>query len=494
MNYVDTIEQLNREIRVGRSKNAKAKLQSLPLKSVPRRHRVDLANLCWRCGLPDLGLKFLAPVILSEQAQTRKDASDQENLEYSVLLQKVGSVSEALKRLQSIDSQRYPKVNLYRAFCHFSQWRYSDSVTPLETYLGSSQITQREALIGKVNLLSALIGADRLDDARKFLMSVQADFDPEADPQLTGNLYELTGQLEIFTQNYELARKALDQAKTYLSNDTSFGSLFVDKWLSFLDAHKNKSVEPLLRFKEIAAASGHSELMRDLDMLQLKIQFAPSLFNRLIYGSPHIGYRKRALRFLNRVEPLDDSCILSGNSSSILDLYFGCRDQEILFKQGKDIHRVLYALSCDMYRPISLAGLHEKMEPGEFFNIFSTPNKIHQLIHRARKEVTKKNLGLKIKETLHSYSMDTTQESLRYHIKKQMPVDLQIQLEFAKVYFESRGFKSQELCQLLKISKSTGQRILSYGSDKKLIQSNRIGKMIVYRFEKNTSKNQTLAA
>ena len=484
MDYSSFVDQLNQEVSSGNSFIVQKKLKSLNLKQVPRRFRVPLANLSWRSGIPYWGMKLMAPVMMSEQAQARDDATAIEQIEYSLLLQKIGSISEALLRLSKINSEKNPKTLLYRAFCHFSLWESDQAGPVLEKYINENSLSLNDQLVGEVNLLAAYIGAQQFEKATELSNSLQESLKTNQKTKLLGNVFELKAQIDIYNNDLKSAENNLEQSRLYLLNDTSASSLFLKKWSAYLEAYKVNDVEPLLRFKKEAQKAQHSETLRDVDMLLLKINFDKKLFKRLIYGTPYESFHNRAKAFLGIDLPFQETEQL-GESQNILNLQKGTLNEKAIINPGKDIHKLLYTLCSDLYRPWSLGALHEKLWPDEYFNVFSSPNKIHQLVHRTKSLIKDNKLKLKIESSELTYSMNTEKQSLILDLNKKTPDFNEFLLEKIKNHFSEEEFTSKDVRKEFNYSKSSLQRFFQWCEDENRLIVKKSGKVFYYQFQNN---------
>src|SRR4051812_31916927 len=106
MNYQEFIQDCDRDLKAGQVGSVIKRLKTINTAKIPREFRLPLANLCGRCNLRNFGLR-----ILSLQAKAKwngvdsEAATPQEMAEYANLLMKIGSVREALKTLDTLNSK-----------------------------------------------------------------------------------------------------------------------------------------------------------------------------------------------------------------------------------------------------------------------------------------------------------------------------------------------------------------------------------------------------
>ena len=63
---------------------------------------------------------------------------------------------------------------------------------------------------------------------------------------------------------------------------------------------------------------------------------------------------------------------------------------------GSKLHQVFGALLKDFYRPVRLGGLFAELFPGESFNAFSSPDRVYQLLYRARAWLKRTGAGVEL--------------------------------------------------------------------------------------------------
>lgn len=110
------------------------------------------------------------------------------------------------------------------------------------------------------------------------------------------------------------------------------------------------------------------ESLREADYFELKIAFNDGLFRALIAGTPHAAYRARVANDLGRA--------WTPSSSS--------RFRRLSIPPRGQIAAVVKALPRDRYSPPGIGALFAEIFPQEHFNVFTSPNRVHQLLFRAR--------------------------------------------------------------------------------------------------------------
>jgi hypothetical protein len=479
-------------IRAGNIQLAVKALLEINAAQVPRRYRLPLANLCRRTGLVNLGLKLLTPVVRPRGFERRAldRATHEERAEFAVLLQRMGSVQEALQILASIPRATVPEASLYASFCHFNLWQYREAIPHLEEFIASKPLPYM-ALVAKVNLCAALIDVQDFARAKDLLSEVQANAEGLGARRLRANALEMWAQIHVHEGALSDGLLKLNEASDLLSAPTTFDQLFVLKWKAIVEALRSGSIEPLVKFSAAAREHGESEAVRETDLFQLIIKFDPERFNHLYFGTPFAAYRERILRSVNqtRIEP---RYLYGSYSSSWLDLEGGDLHGggESLPLNSKTLG-VFRSLLKDFYRPQPIGAVFAELFPGEHFDIFSSPARVRQAIYRARLWIQENNLPVGIRHRRGRYSVDLSGD-----FAFQIPVDrlavsvldrqiAQLQTAFAAL----SGFTSVDARRVLAVSRATCTRIL-----KNAVESGRLKKFgastsTVYYFNEGSQTN-----
>lgn len=363
----DQLQRCEEAVRAGQTSVAAALLTAIPAKEIPRELLRQAANLCRRVGKVSLGLRILTPIIRPQKLNDRP-ATPQEIAEYAVLLQRAGSVIEALQLLESLRGNGPHETYLYRAYCNFARWDYASAVPELETYL-AGDLAPYARTVGEVNLASALIGAQQDSRALELLENLIANTGNAL--RLRGNCLEMSAQLRIRAGDLDLAAQELDAAAEILTG--GLDRLFIQKWRSFISALRSGDIQSLIETREQAIALRHFETVRDVDHLILRIRFDEGRFEHLYFGTPSVGYREKIVESLRR-RPGKDHLIIGDPSA-----------EPVEFAGTDKVGQVLGLIARDLYRPIQLGSLFAELFPEEHFDIFHSPDRVHQLIRRARR-------------------------------------------------------------------------------------------------------------
>lgn len=370
------------DIREGRANRAQEKLKSVGMAAVPKAARLPLANLCRRAGLFSQGLKALVRTIRSEDA--RPTAA--ELAEYAVLLQRSGAPEEALQILEGLDPRSVPEALLYRAFCLFNLWDYESAVAPLRLYL-DFPLSEYSALVGRVNLAAALVMTGHLDGAELLIRQNLETASAQNATRLRANCLELLAQVQVHRGELAGARRVATEARILLGEVGTLESLFARKWEAVATALATGDTRHMDGIRSLALRLGDWETVREADFFALKVRYDPSVFRHLYYGTPFLPYRRRLIRAFGDHDLSGQKFLIgAGGSAPTLDLATG----ETTFgtgtiNAGKKIHLCLHALLRDAYRPANICSLFSRLYPDEYYNPFTSPTRVQQLLRRTRR-------------------------------------------------------------------------------------------------------------
>lgn len=470
--YKSLVSDCDVEIRAGRTHQVAKLLAALNATKVPREWRLPLAEICRRAGLYSLGLTLLRHLVNVERGTGHlQQATHAELAEYSVLLMRIGAVGEALERLQGVDSNHVPDVLLYRAFGQFYRWEFAGAAQDLEEYL-RKPLPDYSRLIGKVNLAHAYVESRCFGPARDLLEENIQEAGIKGHFLLQSNCLAMRAQVDLWEGKLADARTTFEQASQLVpSNSKAAG--FIGKWRLILQALESRSALTLEDLRVAARKTKDWESLREADLFSLKINFENTRFLHLVFGTPFSGYRQRICTELGYL-PDRSIYILGPKASPRLDLRTGEIDGIPTRNQGRKCHQLIEVLLRDFYAPMRLGGVFHELFPGEYFDIGSSPNRVHQILHRTRLWIREMDIPISITENEGFFALELTGKfSFRVPIERE-PVDpLTLRLEqISRLFPDEAEFSAKDVQSRLNVSKSTVRHILNFG-----IQSGRILRM-----------------
>jgi len=477
MDYRGLIQQADQYIREGQAQKTADLFAPLSYREIPRRWRLPLADIARRSGLISAGLKILSPAIVTKIAADQP--TDAEKCGYAALLQKNGSVKEALKWLASVDEKNNPEANLYKAFCLFSRWEYEAAVDVLQTYVEHAT-GPYPRLVGRLNLAAALVTTRSMERALSEITQILKDAPQLGAPRLAYNALELRSQVHLHSGDFKEAEKDIQKAASAIGREQTSDQLFVEKWTAIITASRDKNSAPLEAFRKRAVARAHWESVREADLYLLKVKFNSSRFNHIFFGTPFPAYRQRIISELGITAPLPKSFCLKG-SGPVLDISGSQSPLPEAMASGGNLHRLLLILFKDLYQPARLGTLFAELFPGEYFNPYSSPNRVHQALRRLRRATEKSGFELSIEESNGGYKV---RHSCPIRLGQGQPETDTRRLALQKLSAVTghSAFTSSQAQAQLGLSESTALRLLRWGVSHRLLSHSGKGRATRYSF------------
>lgn len=333
-------------------------------------------------------------------------------------------IPEAVAMLSGIDRRVYPEVSQYLAFCHMNQWNYEEAIPLLKTYLGSGPDPYK-ALVTEVNLASALVLTNRYDEAVPFVERGIAAREGKNYSRLLANWRELRAQIFLAQDKDKECGREISRALALIGGQSTNDQLYLLKWLAVLEARGLKSPEPLLRFREEALGRNDFECVREADLQVLKIEFTQQRFRHLIFGTPWKYFRRRA--------------------------------------------------------PQRVGALFSQLFSGEHYHYLHSPNRVHQLIWRARGWIKSQGLPMTISEREGRFSLQIDSGFGIYVALERAPVtDEDLRLDKLRDSLPPI-FSARDAQQVLQASEPTVRRLIQSALKEGKLQKLRAGSRITYK-------------
>lgn len=453
-------EQFEIALRAGQVYNVAKALNELNIKSVPRHWRLPLANICRRAGLVSLGLRLLEPVLRVNGAFHR-GVTPGEMAEYAVLLQRSGVVGEALRILSRLDVKSAPEALLYKAYCYFNVWDYHASIAPLEAYMQTG-ISGYTLAVGQVNLAGAYLTVGDSARAKDLIDQLTAACKANGYTRLLANCHEMKAQWHFHENRLSEAKVCLNDALDILKKAQTLDQLFASKWYAAIAARESGSTLPLRVFREEASRRDDPESVREADLLALQIEFGREAFDHLYFGTPFEAYRARARMLLGH-SPRSAVYLLGEEGMPEFDLVSGEIAGHGTIPPGSKIHQLFDVLFRDFYRPYSVGSLFSELFPGEHFDIEHAPDRIHQLLRRARIFLKAANVPLVIRSEAGKFrAVIDGRLSVRIPLERELPSQNQILIRKLNSLFSEKIFTANEARQALDLSAAGFKRLASW--------------------------------
>ena len=489
--YQLKFESIESDIRSGRSSDAKNKLNNLNTKKIPRAYVEKFANLSYRSNLPNVSLRILGNYI-GDRAGLNTSLSGDEIAEYAISLSRLGANHEANRWLNSLETFNSPKTLLYKSFIHITQWEYDQALPYFEKYLGLKEITEYQALVAKTNMVACMIFIGKLEQAEQLLNELIQTNKEQNNELLLTNAYELMSQVKIGTKDYKQAKDFVEKGLSLCRNTESRAEIYLNKWDCVLTLRQNSdqdTIERLLNIKQLSLKKSIWENVRECDFYLSEFQQNNDLFHYVYFGTPHKSYREYLLK--KRIKPiqLNNSIEFSlgskeSNDTEIfnIDTLNFNNSKKPIFKFSSLNNSLLKTLTADFYNPQRIGSIFSQIYPGEFYDPFTSPDRVHQAIRRFRKDLKKHNFDMKVEFESGGYLLKT---GSTLKLKKSLsPIhenhDSYLLSKLKKEFGENH-FSLKQAREHLKLSKTKVHYLLKPVVNNEIIQTGK-GPATKYKF------------
>ncbi|MFL5812966.1 MAG: hypothetical protein ACJ763_05265 [Bdellovibrionia bacterium] len=410
------IKALDEEIRSGRARLARPVLvewlKTDAHRLLNRPDRVEVGSLCRRLGLFTWSVRLLNPWVRPKARAQANVALPEEIAEYAASLSFLGADREALTLLREVDTNKTPQALLFAAFAHFSRWKYEQAIPDLEKYVSHPSLTDYARIIGQVNLAAALIFCERWTDVQALLEGLIENTRRNNYSLLLGTSLMISAQHWIGVEDFERARKDLEQASALSESIDGMDLLLIEKWKAILDLARdgNSRSEPLLKIQAKARELREWETVRDCDFHLARYTQDLQLGRHLYFGTPFDAYRARLIQKLRISEPeaterFEWQIGSRGNEFQVDVVSGESSTRNTSLKFGQVPQRLLALLVSDFYRPHRIATLHADLFPDRHYHPLHSPAVLRQAILRLRKWLSESKIPLQIEEDQSTYRL-----------------------------------------------------------------------------------------
>lgn len=487
----EAVDELERLLKEGKAAAARAKITALRRGRVPRELLAPLAQLAWRAGIPEQGLRLLGKCVRPPDGSP-SNATGPELLEYAACLCKAGSFQEALPILDGIDPDRFPRAHFYRAFPYIYSWNYEAAIPLLERYLRSPSLTPYDVLVGKVNLAEALLFVGRGKKADYLLRELLRTASQRKLTLLLSRVLELSAERFIAGKDWTHASRFLAESRKQTSDRGSYENLVMEK-LEALMALREKREGAIARMEAVRAKAlrlMRTETVRDCDLALAIHRGDPAAVWGVYFSTPYLHYRSRLLRWAGldggSVPPSVEITLVPGAHGPCLDVESaGVEPSAASLGRGSLLHKLLVALSTDLYRPQRLPALHGMVFPGEKYNADSSPRRLHEAIRRLRQALADAAVPLDVLEENGYYRLEAT-GPMKLRLGGRQNAARRYGAEIAELrrFFGLAPFRIQDALDALGCPRRTVHRILSTLLETRELSKSGRAVSTTYRFPK----------
>ena len=483
----EDLSSLEEKIRLGRGGEVRQALTRIGRKRVkiPAADLAKVAQLCWRVGLADTGLKILHPV-MRPKARQPQSADPWQVAEYAACLIRVGATEEASQIIFEVDPKRVPQAWLYRAFVKIGQWDYDEGIKLLRSYL-KTDLTPYQKLVAQVNLAAALIYERKHEEAKYLLRELTHQTSLRRWNLLLANALELSAANFVYEHKPRQAEPFLEKGEKLLLSHGSLDALFIEKWRGIIRFQRQKDLRSaqshLEKVRLAAREVGHWETLRDCDRFEVLRTRSQDLFHKIYFGTPYPSYRKHLLHELDWKEELPEAFDWtlgeSGRFGKPLDFLFGATG----LKPGQALFRLALELASDFYHPHRVGPLFHRLFPGQFYHPETSRHRVHEVVRRLRHWFGEQKFPLTIQEKNGQYWYDSKKTcSVKVPRDPGQVARWRLVVENLRGHFTSGEFGVQEASQYLQISSMSLLRFLKEALHHNAVERLGKGKATRYRF------------
>lgn len=439
--------------------------------------RPALARLANRNNAYVLALRILYPLIREDREKKSVASAEVLNI-YATSLMWIGALEEAQNCLSRIEG--LTDALLTEAFVLFAQWNYEKAIPLLLRYINSSKTTDYQKLVGNINLLASLIATGQLQEARKLSDSLMGVL--SQNPQyrlLYGNSLELRAQIEILENSFTTALETLNESEKALSEQAGRYLLYVRKWRAIaeigLSNQNQMALESLKLVKQEALQLRNWETLRDCDFHLARLTNNHELQQRILLGTPYKGYHDRVGSiFKMRLETSRSLKYCPGHPLGEIEsigLDLNQVSENSFFTSSA--WPLIQLMTKDIYRPPRMGLVFSVLYKGEYFDPFTSPQRVRNSIFRFNEWAESSNNKFRIKVINGDFLLSGPVGLGVACTQRARPLaSWQAALKFFKSNNESRSFTSGELAEVLGITQRSASGIL-----KKALASNKLQKI-----------------
>ena len=459
MKYI-TKTDIENLIRSGNLQQAQQDIQKLVQNKNSRLDRLQIANWARRVGLEQITLRLLHHHVRAEDNPTANEL-----IEYAMALVKQGFFMEAHEILSLPIVKKSENFNLFRGFSFIYQWDYESARPFISEYL-EQNLTEYQRKIGEINLAACdtLLKPSASDHLSR-LEKLEIDCGKIGAKRIQANALELMAQTYVYLKDYKNALKILNRAEKMMNLDATFEGSFIKKWKAFAELGKNPesnaSIQNVIRVREEAREFGYFEVVRDCDFHLGIWNRNRSVLQRVYYGSPFPAYRQRVVTEAKEKLHIENSYLWRLNNKKRpekwIDLKTGQNEKgNIVFSPNKQILQLLAVLATDFYRPIQISNVFQALFPGQYFDPFSSSNRIDQAILRLRRYIKDQNIPLLITQNSGFNLVAISDFGLiKYLEYPKQDMDF----EKLEIEFKNSEFKLRDALKVFKIPKRSLQAL-----------------------------------
>lgn len=483
------IKRIEGLVRKAQGKKAQEELLKIKRSKIPKARLHEIANLLTRCGLEEMALNLMRPLVRPVKGTPNKP-SDNDTMAYALALMRLGSESEAKSLLENIDAQKLPRASFILGILKMRAWDYQHAAVLFQQYLALEKDKYHQFTC-KLNLAQSLILLDDFIESEQLLQEALLYAKIHHLESHHGNALAYLAGLEFYRGNLNKSQTYLQAAEGILRPAGGMDYFFVRKWFAILDLYLKKgepaSKSAFEKIRKEAIERSHWETVRDLDFHWAVFHNDSNQFLKLYFGTPYKSFRVRLAKHFSHA-PVPESFLWRFDLDSektpktIIDLQEGGKHAKTsALKPGKTLHRLYMTLTSDTYRRFSLMQLFENMFPNEHYNPAVSALRVHQGVKLLRKYFRDNAIPLSI-ETIHGFYYLSGEPSSAIRLTKQNSLAAEFTPLSAVKERLPAEFTVGDTTSFLGVSRSGAAKIV-----RKAVQAGELerlgrGKKVRYRF------------
>ncbi len=493
------LSELEKLVVSGQHDQCQQQLDQIFPHQVPRAFAPQLAQIASRVQHSIFALKVLFRFVYPENSFD-EPARDSEKMIYAYALSNLGAEDEALKLLETVNSEKEPEALFQKALAYVKQWNYAKTIPLLKEFIASTQVQPYRQLVAQVNLAAALICQSRWQEANDLLAVIQAKCQENEYTLLLGNSLELQAQLHFFQKNYEQALSCLRQSSNLLKEQKGIYLFFVEKWTAICQCYRSptpENLQHLQALREQSMIKCYWDTAREFDMFRGVLEQNEELIRKVIMGTPSEAYRQRARQLYGKaLRPLGQFRLLLAGANQetkrTFDPYLVSADGTSL-SEKPHLLALFEALTLDFYRPHYLAALFKYVYPEERFNPTTSPARVMQLLNRLDDWFKEHQWPLYVHFKKSEFSLQSNQPIVVIIQRGKKMSATDIKWNTIREKFAGKTFSAEKISKALGVSRSSALRLIAEALEEGRIQKVGQSRGTEYRFSDRIRKNKTAA-
>lgn len=479
----DTVNEIREDIVKGRALSAQPKLKKLLSRKVPRAFAPEVAGLARRGHAPDLALRLLYP-ILHPTRPLSPAVTDRERIEYAASLIGVGAIEEADWLLDDVGSQEGPATYV-RGLALLARWQFEEAIGPLGAFVDHEKHDAYARCNAEIDLALSLSRAGQKAKATELLARLLATTESHGWALLHARALRLSFHGFLRARDVSQASQMLERARTAFGDSDPFFVKRGEALVALVKQPNPQALAALAAVRQQAEDAKLWEAMRECDHYRAIMTRDQRLFVRLMWGTPFVAYRREFSQqqaWTSEIPTTYDwSPGVTGGER--IDIASGETSQGGCMEPGTPGHTLLAALASDFYAPQSVASLHFKLCPGEYFNPTSSPGKVSLIVARVRKWLKKEKLDLIIEQDSVGYRFSSKSLCTLWLSKPETTdgKDAWLRARLTKK-MAKRPFSLSQAADALHASAERAQRFLESESTEGRVTQTGQGKRARYRY------------